>query len=156
MKLRAFADPNLLENSSILRAYYASPAAPVGDFCTGSLLEKTSTLRTYCASSAAPVGDFCMESLLEKTSILRTYCAILAAPVSDFCMESFGEGFDFAHLLCYSGCTRRRLLHGESGYALRRLLHGVSHATVVSAAPRGDFGVLECRRPSMRSFSTLA
>jgi hypothetical protein len=30
----------------------------------------------------------------------------------------------------------------------------VSHARVVSAAPRGDFGVVECRRPSMRSFST--
>jgi hypothetical protein len=35
-----------------------------------------------------------------------------------------------------------------------RLLHGVSHARVVSAAPRGDFGVVECRRPLMRSFST--
>jgi hypothetical protein len=82
---------------------------------------------------------------VEKTSILRTYCAIPAAPVGDFCTESlFGEDFDFAHLLCYSGCT------------LRRLLRGVSHARVVSAAPRGDFGVVECRRPSMRSFSTLA
>jgi hypothetical protein len=56
--------------------------------------------------------------------------------------ESFGEDFNFAHLLCWSGCTRRRLLRG------------VSHARVVSAAPRGDFGVVECRRPSMRSFST--
>jgi hypothetical protein len=35
----------------------------------------------------APVGDFCTESLLEKASILRAY---------------------------YSGCTLRRLLHGES------------------------------------------
>jgi hypothetical protein len=69
---------------------------------------------------------------------------------------SFGEDFDFAHLLCYSGCTRRRLLHGESGCTLRRLLHEVSDVRVVSAAPRGDFGVVECRRPSMRSFSTLA
>jgi hypothetical protein len=136
MKLRAFVDPNLLENTSILRACYASPAAPVGDFCSGSLLEKTSILRTYCASLAAPVGDFytgsllektsilrtycaipaapignfCTESLLEKTSILRTYCAIPAAPVGDFLHgESFGEDFDFAHLLGYSGCTRRRL-----------------------------------------------
>jgi hypothetical protein len=58
------------------------------------------------------------------------------------CGESFGKDFNFAHLLCYSGCT------------LRRLLRGVSHARVVSAAPRGDFGVVECRRPSMRSFST--
>jgi hypothetical protein len=36
---------------------------------------------------AAPMGDFCTESLLEKASILRAY---------------------------YSGCTLRRLLHGES------------------------------------------
>jgi hypothetical protein len=70
--------------------------------------------------------------------------------------ESFLEDFDSAHLLCYSGCTRRRLLHGESGCTLRRLLRGVSHARAVSAAPRGDFGVVECRRPSMRSFSTVA
>jgi hypothetical protein len=100
--------------SLILRTYYASPAAPVGDFCTGSLLEKTSILRTYCAIPAAPVGDFCTESP--------------AAPLGDFCTGSFGEDFDFANLLCYSGCTRRRLLCG------------VSHARVVSAAPRGDFG----------------
>jgi hypothetical protein len=45
-------------------------------------------------------------------------------------------------------------LHGGSGCNVRRLLHGVSHARVVSAAPRSDFGVVECRRPSMRSFST--
>jgi hypothetical protein len=44
------------------------------------------------------------------------------------------------HLLCYSGCT------------LRQLLRGLSHARVVYAAPRGDFGVVECRRPLMRSF----
>jgi hypothetical protein len=82
--------------------------------------------------------------------------------------ESFGKDFDFAHLLCCSGCTLRRLLHGESfgkdfdfahllccsGCTLRRLLREVSHARVVSATPRGDFGVVECRRPSMRSFST--
>jgi hypothetical protein len=30
----------------------------------------------------------------------------------------------------------------------------VSHARVVCAASRGDFGVVECRRPSMWSFST--
>ena len=46
------------------------------------------------------------------------------------------------HLLCYSGCT------------LRRLLRGVSHARVVCAAFRGDFGVVECQRPLMRSVST--
>jgi hypothetical protein len=82
MKLRAFVDPNLLENTSILRTCCASPAAPVGDFCTGSLLEKTLILRTYYASPVAPVGDFCNG-------------------------ESFGEDFGFVHLLCYSGCTRR-------------------------------------------------
>jgi hypothetical protein len=46
--------------------------------------------------------------------------------------------------MCLSGCT------------LRRLLRRVSHARVASAAPRGDFDVVECRRPSMRSFSTLS
>jgi hypothetical protein len=30
-------------------------------------------------------------------------------------------------------------------------LHGLSHARVASAAPRGDFVLVECRRPSMRS-----
>jgi hypothetical protein len=48
----------------------------------------------------------------------------------------------FTHLLCYSGST------------LRRLLRGVSHVRVVCAASCGDFGVVECRRPSMRSFLT--
>jgi hypothetical protein len=110
-----------------------------------------------------------MESLLGKTLILRTCCAIPAAPLGDFLRgESLGKDFDFAHLLCYSGCTLRQLLRGESfgkdfdfayllcysGCTLRRLLHGVSHTRVVSAASRGDFGVVECRRPSMRSFST--
>jgi hypothetical protein len=119
------------------------PAAPLGDFATEGLLKKTSILRTCCAILAAPLGDFCTVSLLEKTSILRTYCASPAAPLGDFCMDSlFGKDFNFAHLLCYSGCT------------LRRLLPRVSHARVVSAAPRGDFGVVECRRSSMRSFST--
>jgi hypothetical protein len=106
-------------------------------------LEKTSVLRTYCAIPAAPLGDFCTESLLEKTSILRTCCVVPAAPLGDFCMESLLEKTSiFAHLLCCSGCT------------LRRLLRRVSHARVVSAAPRGDFSVVECRRPSMWSFST--
>jgi hypothetical protein len=138
-----FCTESLLAKTSFLRTYCASPAAPVGDFCTEnpaaplgdfcteSLLAKSSILLTYCASPAAPVGDFCTESLLAKTSILRTYCASPAAPVGNF-------------------------LHGKSGCALRRLLRGVSHARVVSAAPRGDFDVVECQRPSMRSFSTLA
>jgi hypothetical protein len=123
-----------LEKTSILHTCCASPAAPVGDFCaeglaapvgdfcTGSLLEKTSILRTYCAGPAAPVGNFCAESFGEDLD-LRTYCAGPAAPVGDFlhggsgCTlrrllhgESIGEDFDFAHLLCWSGCTRRRLL----------------------------------------------
>jgi hypothetical protein len=73
----------------------------------------------------------------------RTYCATLAAPLGDFCVESIlGKDFDEAHLLCCSDCT------------FRHLLHGVSHARVVCAASRGDFGVVECRRPSMRSFLT--
>jgi hypothetical protein len=123
----------------------------------------------FCAPIilAAPLGDFCTESLLEKTSILRVYysgCTLRRLLRG----ESFGKDFDFAHLLCYSGCTLRRLLCGESfgkdfdfahllcysGCTLRRLLRGVSHPRVVSAAPRSDFGVVECRRPSMRSFST--
>jgi hypothetical protein len=178
MKLRAFVDPvvpvgdlcagNLLENTSILRTYYASPAAPVGDFCT--------------ESPAAPLGDFCTGSFGEDFDFahLLCYSGCTRRRLShgesfgedfDFAhllcysgctrrrllhVESFGEDFNFAHLLCYSGCTRRRLLHGESGCTLRRLLRGLSHARVVSAAPRGDFGVVECRKPSMRSFSTLA
>jgi hypothetical protein len=117
-------------------------AAPLGDFCTESLLEKdfdfahvlcysgctlrrllhresfgkkTSILRTYCAIPAAPLGDFCTESLLEKDFNYCTCCSVPAVPLGDFCTENLLEkDFDFAHLLCYSGCTLRRLLHGES------------------------------------------
>jgi hypothetical protein len=119
---------------------------------------------------AALVGDFCMESFfVKKTSIFVQLlccsdCTLRRLPHG----ESFGKDFDIAHLLCYSGCTLRRLLHGESfgkdfdiahllcysGCTLRRLLRGVSHARVGCAASRGDFGVVKCRRPSMRSFST--
>jgi hypothetical protein len=134
----------------------------------GVYCERLRSLRTHCVVLAAPLGDFCTESLLEKTSILLTYCAIPAAPLGDLCTESLLQRLRLSHLLCCSGCTLRRLLHGESfgkdfdfahllccsGCALRRLLCGVSHARVVSAAPRGDFGVVECRRPSMWSFST--
>jgi hypothetical protein len=35
---------------------------------------------------------------------------------------------------------------------LRRLLRGVSHARVASARPRGEFVLVECGRPSARSF----
>jgi hypothetical protein len=88
-----FCTESLLEKTSILRTYCTSPAAPLDDFCTESLLEKTSILRTYCASSATPLGDFCTESLLEKTSILRTYCASPAAPLDDFCAECRTRGW---------------------------------------------------------------
>jgi hypothetical protein len=164
-----FCTESLLAKTSILRTYCASPAAlvgdfctenpaaPLGDFCTESLLANTSILRTYCASPAASVGDFCTESLLAKTSILRTYCASPAAPVGDFCTESLLAKTSIFCTYCASPAAPVcDFLHGKSGCALRRLLRGVSHARVVSAAPRGDFDVVECRRPSMRSFSTLA
>jgi hypothetical protein len=76
----------------VLCTYCASPAAPLGDFCTESLLEKTSIVRTCCASSAAPLGDFCTESLLEKTSIFRICCASPAAPSGDFCADCRTRG----------------------------------------------------------------
>jgi hypothetical protein len=74
--------------------------------------------------------------------MLPTYCASPAAPLGDFCAECLSQRLRLSHLLCCSGCT------------LRRLLRGVSHARVVSTAPRGDLGVVECRRPSMRCSST--
>jgi hypothetical protein len=67
---------------------------------------------------AAAVGDFCTESLLEKTLILRAYysgCTLRRLLHG----ESFKKDFDFAHLLCYSGCTLRRLLHGVFWERLR-------------------------------------
>jgi hypothetical protein len=132
-----------LKKTSSLRTYCVVPAAPLGDFCTESLFEKDFDYRTCCVVPAAPLGEFCTKGLFEKDFDYRTCCAVPAAPLGDFCTESlFEKDFDFVHLLCYSGFT------------LRRLLHGVSHARVVNAAPRGDFGVVECRRPSMWSFST--
>jgi hypothetical protein len=126
---------------SILRTCCASSTAPLGDLCADSFfLKKTSILCTCCASPAAPLGDFCTDSLLRKTSILRTCCASPAAPLGDFCTDSLLRKTGFAHLLCWSGCI------------LRRLLRGVSHGRVASAAPRGDFVLVECRRPSMQSF----
>jgi hypothetical protein len=76
-----------------------------------SLLEKTSILSTYCASPAAPLGDFCTESLLEKTSILRTYCANPAAPLGDFCAECRTRGWPalpLAVTLMWSNTEDRR------------------------------------------------
>jgi hypothetical protein len=55
-------------------------------------MEKTSIFHTCCASPAAPLGDFCTESLLEKTSIFRTCCASPAAPLGDFCAEFRTQG----------------------------------------------------------------
>jgi hypothetical protein len=74
-------------------------------------------------------------SLLDQTSILRTYCAILAAPLGDFCAESLVQRLRLLHLLCCSGCTLWRLLHGESfgsDFVFRT-------CCAVPAAPLGDF-----------------
>jgi hypothetical protein len=87
-----FCTDNLLKKTSFLCTCCASPAAPLGDFCTDSLLRKTSILRTCCVSPAAPLGDFCTDSLLEKTSILHTCCASPAAPLGDFCAECRTRG----------------------------------------------------------------
>jgi hypothetical protein len=80
-------------------------------------------LRTCCASPAASLGDFCTDSLLRKTSVLRTCCASPAAPLGDFCTDSLLRKTSVLCTCCAS-----------------------------PAAPRGDFVVVECRRPSMRSF----
>jgi hypothetical protein len=124
-----------------LRTCCASPAAPLGDFCTDSFLKKTSILRTCCASPAAPLGDFCSDSLLKKTSILRTYCASPAAPLGDFCSDSLSKKTSILRTCCASPAA-----------SLGDFSRGVSHVRVASAAPRGDFVLVECRRPSMRSF----
>jgi hypothetical protein len=87
-----FSMGRLLRKTSNLCTCCASPAAPLGDFCTDSLFEKTSNLRTCCASPAAPLGDFCTDSLFEKTSNLRTCCASPAAPLGDFCMDCRTRG----------------------------------------------------------------
>jgi hypothetical protein len=128
-----------LGKTLILCTCCAIPAAPLGDFAQ-SVFDKYFDFRTCCVVPAAPLGDFCTGSLLEKTSILRTCCAIPAAPLGDFCTGSLLEKTSILRTCCASGCT------------LRRLLRRVSHARVASAAPRGDLGVVECRRPSMRSF----
>jgi hypothetical protein len=81
-------------------------------------------LRAF-VDTAAPIGDFCTESLLGMTLVVRTYnsgCTLRQLSHGG----SFERDFDFAHLLCYSSCTLRRLLHGESDCTLRRLLHGES------------------------------
>jgi hypothetical protein len=97
-----FCTESLLEKTSIFRTCCASPAAPLGDFCTESLLEKTSIFRTCCASPAAPLGDFCTESLLEKTLIFRTYCASPATPLGDICTESLLEKTSIFRTYCAS------------------------------------------------------
>jgi hypothetical protein len=137
--LGEFCTDSLWRKTLVSHTCCASPAAPLGDFCTDILLRKTSIFRTCCASPAAPLGDFCTDSLWRKTSVLHT-CASPAAPLGDFCTDILLRKTVFAHLFCWSGCT------------LRRLLRGLSHARVANAAPRSDFVLIECRRPSMRSF----
>jgi hypothetical protein len=105
-----------------------------------SFLEKTSILRTYY--SGCTLRRLLHGESFGKDFDYRTCYVVPAAPLGDFCVECLLQRLRLSHLLCCSGCT------------LRRLLRGVSHARVVSAAPRGDFGVVECRRPLMRSFST--
>jgi hypothetical protein len=68
-------------------------------------------LCTYCASPAAPLGDFCTESLLEKTSIFGTYCASPAAPIGEFCTECRTRGWPALPLmvtLMWSNAEDRR------------------------------------------------
>jgi hypothetical protein len=92
-------------------------------------LEKTSILRTCCAISAAPLGDFCTESP--------------AAPLGDFCTESLLENTSILRTYCASPAA-----------PLGDFCAECRTRGVVNAAPRSDFSVVECRRPSMRSFST--
>jgi hypothetical protein len=66
----------------------ASPAAPLGVFCTDSLRGRLRFLCTCCASPAAPLGDFCADSLRGRLWFFRTCCASPAAPVGDFCADS--------------------------------------------------------------------
>jgi hypothetical protein len=54
-------------NMSVRRACSQSLSGQFGvGFSTGSLLRKTSIFRTCCASPAAPLGDFCTNSLFEE------------------------------------------------------------------------------------------
>jgi hypothetical protein len=133
-----------LKKTSILRTYCDVPAVPLDDFCTESLFEKDFDFAHLLCCSGCTLGR-----LLHRESFWKRlrFCALIVLfrlhPWATFARRVFfGKDFDFAHLLCCSGCK------------LRRILRGVSHARVVSAAPRGDFSVVECRRPSMRSFST--
>jgi hypothetical protein len=144
------------------------PAAPLGDFCTESLLQRLRLSNLLCCSSCTLRRLLRGESFGKDFDFVHLLCCAGCTLRRLLHGESFGKDFDFVHLLCCSGCTLRRLLHGESfgndfgfahllccsGCTLRRILRRVSHARVVSAAPRGDFGVVECRRPSVRSFLT--
>jgi hypothetical protein len=52
---------------SVRHAYSRSLREQFGvGFSTGSLLRKTSIFRACCASPAAPLGDFCTDSLFEE------------------------------------------------------------------------------------------
>jgi hypothetical protein len=88
-----------------------------------------------------PLGDFCTDSLLKKTSILRTCCASPAAPLGDLCTDSLLKKTSILRTFCASPAA-----------PLGDFLRGLSHARVASVAPRGDFVLVECRRPSTWSF----
>jgi hypothetical protein len=112
----------------------ADPAAPLGDFCAECLLnERLRFTHLLCYSGCTLRRLLHGASFKIKDFDSCTCCAIPAAPLGDFCVERLlNKRLRFTHLLCYSGCT------------LRRLLRGVSHARVACAASRGDFGVVEC------------
>jgi hypothetical protein len=62
--LRAWSSTFIM---SVRRACSRSLRGQFGvGFSTGSLLRKTSIFRTCCASPAVPLGDFCTDSIFEK------------------------------------------------------------------------------------------
>jgi hypothetical protein len=119
----------------------ASPAAPLGDFCTDSLRGRLRFFRTCCASPAAPLGDFCTDSLRGRLRFFRTCCASPAAHLGDFCTDSLRGRLRFFRTCCASPAA-----------PLGDFCADLSHARVASAEPRGDVVLVECRRPSSRSF----
>ena len=66
--------------------------------------------------AAANTGEGELRSLFageELRIIFATCCASPAAPLGDFCADSLRDRLRvFSHLLCWSGCTLRRLLRG--------------------------------------------
>jgi hypothetical protein len=119
----------------------ASPAARLGGFCTDSLRGRLRFLRTCCASPAAPLGDFCADGLRGRLRFFRTCCASPAAPLGDFCADSLRGRLWFFRTCCASPAAPLGDFYAD-----------LSHARVASAEPRGDLVLVECRRPSSRSF----